>query len=79
MAKKTKRFQKKPLKNELSIFRNFLRITEKQAQDLLNDSGTNPDLGNEYFRDALIALLHVTTRVINKVQEIEERLKEEGG
>lgn len=52
---------------------------EKQAQYFLNDSWTNPDLGDEYFRDALIALAHIITRVINKVKDIEERLEREKG
>ena len=77
MAKTNKRFQKKPFNNELAIFRNFLGTIEKQAQYFLNEVA-NPDLGDEYFRDALIALVHITTRVINKVKVIEKRLEEKG-
>lgn len=80
MGKRTSRFQKKPLKAELSIFRNFLGIIEKQTQDFLNASWSDPTLLKyEYFRDSLVALAHITTRVINKVKEIEERLEREGG
>jgi len=79
MTKKTTRFKPKPLKNELAIFRSFLRIVEKQAQDLMNKSWTSPELSDEYFRDSLVALLHVTTRTHNKVKLIEEKLEKKGG
>lgn len=79
MAKTTKRFKKPSLREQLSIFRGTIGSTEYLAEKLLHDSWTEPELSDEYFRDSLIALTHITTRLINSIKKIEERLKEEGG
>ncbi len=79
MTKTNKRFQKPSLSAQLSIFRSTIGSTEYLAEKLLHDAWTEPELANEYFRDSLIALTHITTRIINSIKKIEERLKEEGG
>lgn len=60
------------------MFRSYLEEIEKQAQNLLYDSWSNPDL-DEYFQDALIALTHITTRLINKVKKVEDKSEREKG
>lgn len=78
MAKTNKRFQKPPLSAQLSILRSTIGSTEYLAEKLLHDSWAEPELSDEYFRDSLIALTHITTRVINGIKKIEDKLKEEG-
>ena len=75
----SKKIKKLTTKTQLYNFRSTMELTEKLTEKLLFDSWANPDLGDEYFRDALVAMLHVTTRTLNKVQEIEKRLEREKG